>query len=112
MIVRNVISIRVALAYSWKKLLVVLLNASAVSAAYWVFGRTDLAIPFVPVTVLGTALAILIAFRNNAAYDRWWEARKQWGSLINESRSFGRQVIAFLGAAAETLALRRELVYR
>jgi putative membrane protein len=39
-------------------------------------------------TVLnGLVLGFLISFRNNHAYDRWWEARKLWGQLINESRN-------------------------
>jgi ion channel-forming bestrophin family protein len=38
--------------------------------------------------VNGIGLSFLIAFRNNHAYDRWWEARKLWGQLINENRNF------------------------
>lgn len=49
---------------------------------------------FVP-TVLGTALAFFIGFNNNQAYDRWWEARKIWGSLVNNSRTWARQVLSF-----------------
>ena len=37
--------------------------------------------------VNGLALGFLIGFRNNHAYDRWWEARKLWGQLINENRN-------------------------
>lgn len=47
---------------------------------------------FVP-TVLGTALAFFIGFNNNQAYDRWWEARKIWGSLVNNSRTWARLLI-------------------
>ncbi len=49
---------------------------------------------FIP-TVLGTALAFFIGFNNNQAYDRWWEARKIWGSLINNSRTFARELISY-----------------
>ena len=46
-------------------------------------------------TVLnGLVLGFLIAFRNNHAYDRWWEARKLWGQLINESRNLCLKVQA------------------
>lgn len=51
---------------------------------------------FVP-TVLGTALAFFIGFNNNQAYDRWWEARKIWGSLVNNSRTWAREVLQFIG---------------
>jgi putative membrane protein len=49
-----------------------------------------------PTGLVGTALAFLIGFRNNSAYDRWWEARKIWGKLINDSRHFSLKVISFL----------------
>ncbi len=52
---------------------------------------------FVP-TVLGTALAFFIGFNNNQAYDRWWEARKIWGAIVNNSRTWTRQVIYYIHA--------------
>lgn len=38
-------------------------------------------------SVLGFVLSLLLVFRTNGAYDRWWEGRKQWGSLVNSSRN-------------------------
>ena len=49
---------------------------------------------FVP-TILGTALAFFIGFNNNQAYDRWWEARKIWGSIVNNSRTWARQLLQY-----------------
>jgi putative membrane protein len=46
----------------------------------------------VPFSLIGLALAIFLGFRNSAAYDRFWEARKLWGDLVHRSRSFARQV--------------------
>ncbi len=43
-----------------------------------------------PFALLGVAMSIFLGFRNNAAYDRWWEGRKQWGQMIHEIRSIGR----------------------
>jgi len=43
-----------------------------------------------PFTLLGIALSLFLGFRNNAAYDRWWEGRKLWGSLVYETRAIGR----------------------
>ncbi|MFG1488713.1 bestrophin family ion channel [Oceanospirillum sp. HFRX-1_2] len=43
-----------------------------------------------PFTLLGIALSLFLGFRNNAAYDRWWEGRKLWGSLVYETRAMGR----------------------
>jgi putative membrane protein len=47
---------------------------------------------FVP-ALIGTALAFFIGFNNNQAYSRWWEARVVWGSLVNNSRSWTRQIL-------------------
>lgn len=47
-------------------------------------------------TILGTALAFFIGFNNNQAYDRWWEARKIWGSIVNNSRTFTRNIICYI----------------
>jgi putative membrane protein len=46
-----------------------------------------------PFSLIGIALAVFLGFRNNASYDRWWEARKLWGQLLNESRSLTRQIL-------------------
>lgn len=59
------------------------------------YGWTMVMLPVVPVTIMGGALAIFLGFRNNSAYDRWWEARKIWGGIVNYSRSFSMMVLAF-----------------
>ncbi len=51
-----------------------------------------LQIPFTPVALIGTAVAFVIGFQNNAAYGRIWEARQIWGSIVNSSRTFGIMV--------------------
>lgn len=56
---------------------------------------------FVP-TILGTALAFFIGFNNNQAYDRWWEARKIWGSIVNNSRTWARQILAYTQPNAQS----------
>jgi putative membrane protein len=49
-----------------------------------------------PFTLMGIALSVFLGFRNNACYDRWWEARRHWGHLILETRSFARLVTTVL----------------
>lgn len=49
-----------------------------------------------PFTLFGLALALFLGFRNNASYDRFWEGRKLWGALLNDTRSLARQ--AFFAA--------------
>lgn len=50
----------------------------------------------VPFSLVGIAIAIFLGFRNSASYDRWWEARKQWGALIIHSRSLARQAMTLV----------------
>lgn len=45
----------------------------------------------IPFTLIGIALSVFMSFRNNACYDRWWEGRKLWGSLLIACRSFARR---------------------
>ena len=66
-------------------------------------------IPSIIPTVLGTAIAFFIGFNNNQAYDRWWEARKIWGALVNDSRSFARNVINY---AEDDKVIVKRMVYR
>ncbi len=48
-----------------------------------------LRVPWTPLALIGTAVAIVIGFQNNSAYGRIWEARKIWGGIVNTSRTFG-----------------------
>lgn len=47
-------------------------------------------------TLIGIALSLFLGFRNNASYQRWWEARTLWGQLVYDSRSLARQVLSFI----------------
>lgn len=47
-------------------------------------------------TLFGIALAIFLGFRNNVSYDRFWEGRKLWGALLNDTRSLARQSITLI----------------
>jgi len=59
-----------------------------------------------PFALLGVALSLYLGFRNNAAYDRWWEARKLWGQLIYDIRNLARAVLAIVPDPTQ----RRELL--
>jgi putative membrane protein len=61
--------------------------------------KFDLAIPNMPINVpafLGTAISVLLSFKLSQSYDRWWEARKIWGTIVNESRTFTLQLQSFI----------------
>lgn len=60
------------------------------------FDLKHISIPLGVPTILGTIISLLLAFRSNQAYDRWWEARIIWGSVVNDSRTFTRQLLCFM----------------
>jgi putative membrane protein len=71
------------------------------------------ALPEIPLalpTLLGTSIALLLAFNLNQSYDRWWEARKIWGAIVNDSRSLVLQIASFTmdrdGDAADSVLER------
>lgn len=69
--------------------------------------------PSAPYALLGLAFSIFLGFRNSACYDRWWEARKQWGQLVVDQRSFARDSVVLDGAdaAGRRVLLRRGLAF-
>ncbi|NML43902.1 bestrophin [Ramlibacter sp. G-1-2-2] len=66
--------------------------ALLVTLSHGVLYHSKITLTSVPFTLIGLALAIFLGFRNSAAYDRFWEARRLWGDLVHRSRSFARQV--------------------
>ncbi len=70
-------------------------------------------IPIMPLTVpafIGTAISILLSFKLNQSYDRWWEARKIWGSIVNDSRSFIIQLQTLVAQGNDSAI--KKLAYR
>ncbi|MBT8394073.1 MAG: hypothetical protein HKO81_08420 [Flavobacteriaceae bacterium] len=61
-----------------------------------IFDLKWLQVPWTPIALVGTALAFVIGFQNNAAYGRIWEARKIWGGIVNMSRTWGMKVNAMV----------------
>ena len=66
-----------------------------------------LAIPSTGHSLIGTALSLLLVFRTNSSYDRFWEGRKQWGGIVNECRNLSRQASVWL---ASDPALMKEVI--
>ncbi len=73
-------------------------------------------IPITLLTVPGTVIGLLLAFRTNSSYDRWWEARKIWGQIVNDSRTLARQLTTYTdfedGAENETGKIAKRITYR
>ncbi len=120
MILRKIFNPLAVARYMKMELIVSTISAAVV---FFIYHTQDIAmasLPFSIAAILGSALAIFIAFRNNNAYNRWWEARTLWGSIINNSRIFARQVIANTNNAVQTnkatdevaAVYKKELIYR
>lgn len=80
--------------------------------------RLKITLTAIPFTLLSLPLAIFLGFRNNAAYDRYWEARKHWGELVLQSRNFSRQCLSLIEhsepvrAGAGFKDVRIRMIYR
>lgn len=102
--------------YTRFKLLYFVVLSVGVFALHKYIKIPSLNIPFNAVATLSTALAIYLGFKNNNAYERWWEARKIWGLIVNYSRSWAREVLTMIlpnGNQGEELSkLQHRLLYR
>ena len=94
--------------------------ASVPVVLYQIIGLKWLHLPWLPIALIGTAVAFIISFQNNASYDRVWEARKIWGGIVNASRAWGVMVKDFVtneraeekASDAELAGIHRELIFR
>lgn len=109
------------LGYTWRELAFVGCVAAAACVLRIEHGVSEAALPFGPLGVLGTALAILLGFRNNTGYARWWEARTLWAQIASGCRALARQLSSSIAGAAKTgkgggaealAAYERELLHR
>jgi ion channel-forming bestrophin family protein len=83
-----------------------------VTFAYCVLDWHFVSRPSLPLALLGSAIALIVTIRNNAAYGRWWEARTLWGSIVNNSRSLARGLVTFAGDGEFSHGLiRRQIAY-
>ncbi|MDX1959635.1 MAG: bestrophin family ion channel [Leptospiraceae bacterium] len=86
---------------------------------YFITGIKEISINFTPIGIIGSSLAIFIAFRNNSSYARWWEARTIWGNIVNSCRILARLIITFTNSHSHqpnfdlnrSLTFQKELVY-
>ena len=89
-------------------------------AVLYRFNIISYEIPWLPVSVIGTAVAFYVGFKNNQSYDRMWEARKIWGGIVNDSRAWGMLVDGYITnlnttekrSDEELHAIKKRLIYR
>lgn len=109
MIVGRSPRIRQSFQKAWSALIALFFWDLAVTIFYYM---SPFKAPALPLTIFGTALALVLGFRVNSAYSRWWEGRILWGAMVNVSRSFARTVLAYLPDTPEARAMGVTLVKR
>ncbi len=120
MYTRRIFPIKGVLKWTRRHIFLFLFIALIPVVLFDVVGLKWLHVPWLPLGVLGTAVAFIVSFKNNASYDRLWEARKIWGGIVNASRSWTIMVKDFINNThakqtrtdAELQIIKRELVHR
>lgn len=95
MLLQKNIPIKYVLGKIKYEIIYVAIYSTIIAIIYHAYNHTVLAIPLSIPMIAGTVLSLLLAFRSNQAYDRWWEARIIWGGIVNDSRTLARQVLTF-----------------
>jgi len=97
----------------WSLVWLMLWDVAVTADAMLVEGY-DIELPLMPLTLMCSALVVLISFRNSSVYNRWWEARTLWGSMVNTSRSYGREVLHLIDGEGpqRSNAIKAQLLQR
>jgi putative membrane protein len=119
MIVTKGISILSLIKWTGHHIIWLLVLMSSLASLYY-FNIIAFRIPWLPLSVIGTAVAFYVGFKNNQAYDRMWEARKIWGGIVNDSRTWGMMVDGFISnlfassklSPVELYQIKKRLIYR
>ncbi|MDF7822218.1 bestrophin family ion channel [Runella sp. MFBS21] len=86
-----------------------------VTSIYYFTDWKFITLPWLPLSLIGTAVAFYVGFKNNQAYDRIWEARKIWGAMTNNSRKLATLIKHFRSEDSTPdfrAELRKQIVYR
>lgn len=108
MYVKRHYTLWMTLKWSRKPLIYGFLYSVAIIAIYELT-NIPFTLPWQPISVIGIAVAFYLGFKNNSSYDRTWEARKIWGAIVNDSRTFATAVLSLVEGPDD---LKKELVYR
>lgn len=84
------------------EIIMVTIYAVLIAVVYNNFHFTRISIPIAVPTILGTVISLLLAFKSNQAYDRWWEARTLWGAIVNDTRTLTRQLFTYVNTGYGT----------
>ncbi|MFK8044467.1 MAG: bestrophin family protein [Crocinitomicaceae bacterium] len=119
MIVTKNLGIKKFFQWGWPIMLLLMLFSSLMTALFH-FKIITISLPWIAISVIGTAVAFYLGFKNNQAYDRMWEARKIWGGIVNDSRTWGMMVDGYVSnlhnentrSPEQIASIKKRLVYR
>jgi len=112
MLINKNITIESIWLFGKKNIITTLVLSSIVVGFYHFLDFHVIAIPFLPVATIGTAVAFYVGFKNNQAYDRLWEARRLWGGITNTSRILAASFISLVDDKSKQKAfLLRHIAY-
>lgn len=120
MYTKRIYSLPTLIAWTRYETLLILVIAAVPVVIFEVLDQRWLYLPWLPIALVGTAVAFILSFQNNAAYDRSWEARKIWGGITNSSRKLGAMANDFVtnlfadepASEDELRAIRKRIVMR
>ena len=120
MYIRRNYPVKQFLFWTRRDLIFLFVVAIVPTALFTLLGWKWLVIPWLPIALIGTAVAFVIGLKNNASYDRMWEARRAWGAIVNASRSWGIMVKDYIRGnyspqnigESETKNIHQTLIYR
>ncbi len=93
--------------FRWtQKEIIILSIISFIPTFLYAMGWKFISLPWQPIAITGTAVAFIVGFKNNASYNRIWEARQIYGAIINDSRSFGYTLRDCLGGKDSDIVKR------
>ena len=87
---------------------------AALISAMYLYADFYILLPWQPISLLGIAVAFYLGFKNNSSYDRTWEARKIWGGIVSNSRSFATAVLTMIdtGNDPDNKQIHQSIIYR
>ena len=74
---------------TWKELVFFVLWTTLVFFLYYTMEWTFISLAIEPLSIIGIAVSFYLGFKNSQSYDRFWEARKIWGGIVNTSKTWG-----------------------
>lgn len=115
MLVKKALSLKAIYQFAGQHLIWLIPWMVTVTALYH-YSHWTFVIPWLPLSLIGTAVAFFVGFKNNQAYDRLWEARKVWGAIVNNSRMLGTMVKHFRSEdhpdKHNVDSIRKQFIYR